>query len=120
MRAIERRRHRRRACAGVGIGVEKFGHDGRADRTTNCGTGNPRNHKRVAAPLHERTCDDLVLMTGEGLRRLLDFARRLDLEPAFRDAQDHPRAKTSCAAPAKPLTLKASASRAFGTGGPMN
>jgi len=31
-------------------------------------------------------CDDLVLMTGEGLRRLLGFARRLDLEPAFRVA----------------------------------
>jgi uroporphyrinogen-III synthase len=29
------------------------------------------------------TCDDLVLMTGEGLRRLLGFARRLDLEQAF-------------------------------------
>jgi uroporphyrinogen-III synthase len=29
------------------------------------------------------TRDDLVLMTGEGLRRLLSFARRLDLEPAF-------------------------------------
>jgi uroporphyrinogen-III synthase len=29
------------------------------------------------------TCDDLVLMTGEGLRRLLGFAGRLDLEPAF-------------------------------------
>ena len=28
-------------------------------------------------------CDDLVLMTGEGLRRLLGFARRLDLKPAF-------------------------------------
>lgn len=28
-------------------------------------------------------CDDLVLMTGEGLRRLLGFARRLNLEPAF-------------------------------------
>jgi uroporphyrinogen-III synthase len=28
-------------------------------------------------------CSDLVLMTGEGLRRLLGFARRLDLEPAF-------------------------------------
>ena len=25
-------------------------------------------------------CDDLVLMTGEGLRRLLGFARRIDLE----------------------------------------
>jgi len=32
------------------------------------------------------TCDDLVLMTGEGLRRLLGFARRTDLEPAFLDA----------------------------------
>jgi uroporphyrinogen-III synthase len=29
------------------------------------------------------TCSDLVLMTGEGLRRLLSFARRLDVEPAF-------------------------------------
>jgi uroporphyrinogen-III synthase len=32
------------------------------------------------------TCDDLVLMTGEGLRRLLSFARRLGLEPAFINA----------------------------------
>jgi uroporphyrinogen-III synthase len=32
------------------------------------------------------TCDDLVLMTGEGLRRLLGFARRIDLEAAFIDA----------------------------------
>ena len=32
------------------------------------------------------TCDDLVLMTGEGLRRLLGFARRLGLEPAFFNA----------------------------------
>jgi len=31
----------------------------------------------------EGACDDLVLMTGEGLRRLLGFARRLDLEAAF-------------------------------------
>ena len=31
-------------------------------------------------------CDDLVLMTGEGLRRLLGFARRNDLEHAFLDA----------------------------------
>jgi len=31
----------------------------------------------------EGTCDDLVLMTSEGLRRLLGFARRLALEPAF-------------------------------------
>ena len=28
-------------------------------------------------------CDDLVLMTGEGLRRLLGFARRINLESAF-------------------------------------
>jgi len=32
------------------------------------------------------TCDDLVLMTGEGLRRLLGFARRADLELAFLDS----------------------------------
>jgi uroporphyrinogen-III synthase len=32
------------------------------------------------------TCDDLVLMTGEGLRRLLGFARRIDLEKAFLEA----------------------------------
>jgi uroporphyrinogen-III synthase len=31
-------------------------------------------------------CDDLVLMTGEGLRRLFGFARRLKLESAFRAA----------------------------------
>jgi uroporphyrinogen-III synthase len=31
----------------------------------------------------DRTCDDLVLMTGEGLRRLLAFARRIDLESSF-------------------------------------
>jgi uroporphyrinogen-III synthase len=31
----------------------------------------------------EGRCDDLVLMTGEGLRRLLGFARRLDLETNF-------------------------------------
>jgi uroporphyrinogen-III synthase len=31
-------------------------------------------------------CDDLVLMTGEGLRRLLGFARRLCLEPTFLNA----------------------------------
>src|SRR5262245_16272348 len=44
-------------------------------------------------------CDDLVLMTGEGLRRLLGFARRNDLEPAFLDAlrtaRDHARAEAS-------------------------
>src|SRR6478672_5341198 len=32
------------------------------------------------------TCDDLVLMTGEGLRRLLGLARRTDLTSTFLDA----------------------------------
>jgi hypothetical protein len=32
------------------------------------------------------TCNDLVLMTGEGLRRLLGLARRTDLDSAFLDA----------------------------------
>jgi uroporphyrinogen-III synthase len=31
----------------------------------------------------EIPCDDLVLMTGEGLRRLTKVARRIDLEPKF-------------------------------------
>src|SRR3981081_77029 len=31
----------------------------------------------------EAPCDDLVLMTGEGLRRLMKVVRRLGLEPAF-------------------------------------
>src|ERR1700694_1249616 len=31
----------------------------------------------------ERPCDDLVLMTGEGLRRLMKVARRLDLDQEF-------------------------------------
>jgi uroporphyrinogen-III synthase len=31
----------------------------------------------------ERPCDDLVLMTGEGLRRLVKVARRASLEPDF-------------------------------------
>ena len=30
-----------------------------------------------------KPCDDLVLMTGEGLRRLMKVARRIDLEPKF-------------------------------------
>ncbi|MHB8270833.1 uroporphyrinogen-III synthase [Bradyrhizobium sp.] len=30
-----------------------------------------------------RPCDDLVLMTGEGLRRLMKVARRIDVEQAF-------------------------------------
>src|SRR3569833_3726118 len=28
-------------------------------------------------------CDDLVLMTGEGLRRLMKVVRRIGVEPAF-------------------------------------
>ncbi|TMJ57673.1 MAG: uroporphyrinogen-III synthase [Alphaproteobacteria bacterium] len=31
----------------------------------------------------ETPCDDLVLTTGEGVRRLLKLARRMNLEPAF-------------------------------------
>jgi uroporphyrinogen-III synthase len=31
----------------------------------------------------DQPCDDLVLMTGEGLRRLMKLVRRLDLEQAF-------------------------------------
>src|ERR1700761_4556911 len=31
----------------------------------------------------DRPCDDLVLMTGEGLRRLMKVVRRIGVEPAF-------------------------------------
>src|SRR4051794_38040040 len=31
----------------------------------------------------EKPCDELVLMTGEGLRRLMEVARRMDAEQAF-------------------------------------
>jgi uroporphyrinogen-III synthase len=31
----------------------------------------------------EKPCDDLVLTTGEGLRRLVQFARRMDVEATF-------------------------------------
>jgi uroporphyrinogen-III synthase len=31
----------------------------------------------------DKPCDDLVLMTGEGLRRLMKVARRMDVEQAF-------------------------------------
>lgn len=34
----------------------------------------------------EKPCDDLVLTTGEGLRRLIQFARRMDVEASFVDA----------------------------------
>src|SRR6187397_53200 len=33
--------------------------------------------------LIEQPCDDLVLMTGEGLRRLMKLARRMDVEQDF-------------------------------------
>jgi len=38
-----------------------------------------------------RPCDDLVLMTGEGLRRLVKLARRIDVEPEFIAAVAKPR-----------------------------
>src|ERR1700759_4311380 len=31
----------------------------------------------------DRPCDDLVLMTGEGLRRLMKVVRRIGVDPAF-------------------------------------
>ena len=34
----------------------------------------------------EHTPDDLILMTGEGLQRLVGFARRAGMEDAFRAA----------------------------------
>ena len=45
-------------------------------------------------------CDDLVLMTGEGLRRLLGFARRIESRVRFRrcavpHAQGYARAKAN-------------------------
>ena len=39
----------------------------------------------------ERPCDDLVLMTGEGLRRLIKVARRMDVEQDFVTALGRPR-----------------------------
>jgi uroporphyrinogen-III synthase len=39
----------------------------------------------------ERPCDDLVLMTGEGLRRLMKVVRRLDVEKPFVAALAHAR-----------------------------
>ena len=42
--------------------------------------------KPIEAWIHrfiERPCDDLVLMTGEGLRRLMKVARRMDVEQDF-------------------------------------
>jgi uroporphyrinogen-III synthase len=39
----------------------------------------------------DQPCDDLVLMTGEGLRRLLKVARRMDVEKDFIAAAGKPR-----------------------------
>ncbi len=47
--------------------------------------------------------DDLVLMTGEGLRRLRDFAERVGLEPTFRRALGHVRTITRGPKPARAL-----------------
>jgi uroporphyrinogen-III synthase len=44
------------------------------------------NSKPIEAWIHrfiEKPCDDLVLMTGEGLRRLMKVARRMDVERDF-------------------------------------
>ena len=48
-------------------------------------------------------CDDLVLMTGEGLRRLLGFARRVDLETKLLKA--YARAETGSGAARDVWTL---------------
>jgi uroporphyrinogen-III synthase len=47
--------------------------------------------------------DDLVLMTGEGLRRLRGFADRAGLEPAFRNALGQVRTVTRGPKPARAL-----------------
>src|SRR6195256_5370741 len=39
----------------------------------------------------DKPCDDLVLMTGEGLRRLMKVVRRMDLEKNFVAALDKAR-----------------------------
>src|SRR6476646_12122413 len=61
------------------------------------------------------TCDDLVLMTGEGLRRLLGLARRIDLEPAFLDALRTTRRHTSLlrTSVARPLQVPRRARRGW-------
>lgn len=50
-------------------------------------------------------CDDLVLMTGEGLRRLLGFASRFHLEPDFLAALRKTRKITRGPKPVRPLRL---------------
>ncbi|HZU90600.1 MAG TPA: uroporphyrinogen-III synthase [Stellaceae bacterium] len=52
----------------------------------------------VAAP-----CDDLVLLTGEGVRRLYDFARRSGTEAGFRAALGRTRKITRGPKPAQAL-----------------
>ncbi|HEX3860814.1 MAG TPA: uroporphyrinogen-III synthase [Stellaceae bacterium] len=47
--------------------------------------------------------DDLVLMTGEGLRRLAGFAARIGIEPAFREALGRVRSLTRGPKPAQAL-----------------
>jgi uroporphyrinogen-III synthase len=54
--------------------------------------------RAIAAPF-----DDLVLMTGEGLRRLRGAAERAALEPAFRDALARMRTITRGPKPARAL-----------------
>jgi uroporphyrinogen-III synthase len=54
--------------------------------------------RAIAAPF-----DDLVLMTGEGLRRLRGAAERAGLEPAFRAALDRMRTITRGPKPARAL-----------------
>lgn len=51
----------------------------------------------------EAPFDDLVLMTGEGLRRLRGFAARAGIEPAFRDAVAKMRTITRGPKPARAL-----------------
>src|SRR5260370_11289490 len=54
--------------------------------------------RAIAAPF-----DDLVLMTGEGLRRLRGAAERAGLEPDFRDALGRMRTITRGPKPARAL-----------------
>jgi uroporphyrinogen-III synthase len=51
----------------------------------------------------ERPCDDLVLMTGEGLRRLMKVARRMDVEQDFIAAVGRPRKFTRGPKPGRAL-----------------
>jgi uroporphyrinogen-III synthase len=55
-------------------------------------------HRAIETPF-----DDVVLMTGEGLRRLRGFASRAGLEPAFREAVAQMRTVTRGPKPAQAL-----------------